>query len=63
MLLNPGDVLQLEHDGIIGHSMVVTGKTGTDLLLSYHTRDRLDETLSTIRASDPRAVFVPWRIS
>ena len=63
MQLNPGDVLQLEHGGHISHSMVVTGKTDTDLLLSYHTTDRLDEPLSNIRASSPMVVFVPWRIS
>jgi len=64
MQLNPGDVLQLEHGGHISHSMVVTGKNDTDLLLSYHTTDRLDEPLSNIRASSsPMVVFVPWRIS
>lgn len=43
--LNVGDVLQMDFSGggHIGHTMVATQKTGTNLFFSYHTSDHLDE--------------------
>jgi hypothetical protein len=40
--LAEGDVLQVAHGGHVGHTTMVTGKTGGNLLLSYHTNDTLD---------------------
>jgi hypothetical protein len=59
-----GDVVQIRTgNGHVYHSMVVTGKTSNDLLLSYHTADHLDEPLAAIESrlpSDHALVF--WRI-
>lgn len=40
--LDVGDVLQVAHDGHVGHTTMVTGKPSGNLLLSYHTNDTLD---------------------
>ena len=66
MDLEIGDVLQMDmgpghyNAGRIGHSMVVTGKTPDDLLLSYHEDHHLDEPLSAIKARYPGARWYPW---
>jgi outer membrane protein OmpA-like peptidoglycan-associated protein len=64
MSLEEGDVLQMIFTGssTINHSMVVTGKSATDLLLSYHTTDHLDEPLSAIKGRSPGATYIPWKI-
>ena len=45
MDLSEGDVLQMDFSGSghIGHSMVVTSKSASNLFLSYHTSDHLNE--------------------
>jgi hypothetical protein len=44
----PGDVIQLaREDGTYYHSLLLTGKQGTELLVSAHSRDALDRPLST----------------
>jgi hypothetical protein len=66
MDLEIGDVLQMDmgaghyNAGRIGHSMVVTGKSDTDLLLSYHEDHHLDEPLSAIKSRYPSARWYPW---
>jgi hypothetical protein len=66
MDLEIGDVLQMDmgpghyNAGRIGHSMIVTGKTATDLLLSYHESHHLDEPLSAIKSRYPSATWYPW---
>jgi hypothetical protein len=63
--LQPGDIIQLrdKKTGVIGHSAIVTGKTGTDLKLSYHSHDKLDESFNGIVARSPGSDFVFWKIS
>jgi hypothetical protein len=65
MELQPGDVIQIRAStGVLEHSMVVTGKTRTDLTLSYHSIDRLDRSFHAIVESYGSGVeFVPWKIS
>ena len=66
MDLEIGDVLQMDmgaghyNAGRIGHSMIVTGKSDTDLLLSYHEDHHLDEPLSAIQSRYPSARWYPW---
>lgn len=66
MDLEIGDVLQMDmgpghyNAGRIGHSMIVTDKTDTELYLSYHEDHHLDEPLSVIRSRYPSATFYPW---
>src|SRR5262245_18271657 len=64
MTLDLGDVLQIaDAGGHIYHTMMVTGRTATDLLLSYHTSDHLDEPLSALRGRLPAGqTLVPWQI-
>jgi hypothetical protein len=64
MELQPGDVLQIrvKATGVIGHSMVVTGKRGTDLLLSAHSNPRLDKSFHEIVAMSSGVEFIPWTI-
>ncbi len=64
MDLEEGDVLQMIFSGssTIGHSMVVTGKSATDLFMSYHTSDHLNEPLSAIKSRNPSAIYIPWKI-
>jgi hypothetical protein len=62
--LDLGDIVQLKgSDGIVYHTMVVTGKTQNDLLLSYHTTDHLDESLNAIRERNPDDSLVYWKVS
>lgn len=66
MDLEIGDVLQMDmgsghyNAGHIGHSMIVTGKSAADLLLSYHEDHHLDEPLSAIKSRYPSATWYPW---
>jgi Putative amidase domain len=67
MDLEPGDILQMDmgagqwNAGRIGHSMVVTGKTDDDLLLTYHEPSKLDEPFSAIARRYPGARWYPWQ--
>jgi hypothetical protein len=64
MELQPGDVIQelVKKTGVIAHSMVVTGKTSTDLKLSYHSLPRLDNSFNGIVAMSRGVDFIPWKI-
>jgi hypothetical protein len=64
MDLQPGDIIQerVTKTGVIGHSMVITGKTRTDLKLSYHSLPRLDNSFNGIVANSSGVEFIPWRI-
>jgi hypothetical protein len=67
MDLEPGDILQMDMGaghygaGRIGHSMVVTEKTGSDLFLSYHEPHKLNEPFSAIAGRYPGARWFPWQ--
>lgn len=64
--LDIGDILQMAFTGShIGHSMVVTGKSSSDLLLSYHTSDHLDEPFwapGGILSRYPTATYYAWKL-
>lgn len=69
MELDPGDVVQIANpDGQTWHSMFVTGKTGDDLLLSYHTNDTRDKPLKKVKGralfqgGQLGVVFLHWRV-
>jgi len=72
MNLGEGDVLQMDFSGggHIGHTMVVTGKTATNLFLSYHTSDHLDEPFYPdgknagilARNPDPPTKYYGWKM-
>src|SRR5262249_7560178 len=40
--LDVGDVVQMRNGAGVHHTMIVTSKKGSDLLLSYHTSNHLD---------------------
>ena len=46
--LTLGDVIHLRSSGVIYHSMIITGFSNTDPLLSYHNNDTYNKKLSTI---------------
>lgn len=61
--LNPGDVLQADFDyngNGMDHSMVVTGKSGDELYLSYHTSDKLDASLSWFQSQVGSSSYYGW---
>jgi hypothetical protein len=70
--LDVGDVLQMDFSGggHIGHTMIVTNKTSSNLYLSYHTSDHLDEpfwpegTKTGIlgRNPDPPTKYYGWKM-
>jgi len=68
--LDLGDVLQVAHDGHVGHTTMVTGKTDdNNLLLSYHTSDTLDLPvwgkggfLSKYASSSTPTEFYAWKM-
>jgi hypothetical protein len=65
MELQPGDVIQerVKATGDIAHSMVVTGKSGTDLTLSYHSIDHLENSFRAIVDNSRGIEFLFWKIS
>jgi hypothetical protein len=69
MDLEPGDILQMDmgeghyNAGRIGHSMVVTGRSADDLLLSYHEPHKADESFAAISSRYPGARWYPWQPS
>jgi hypothetical protein len=65
--LDIGDVLQVAHKGHVGHSTIVTGKAGANLLVSYHTNDNLDLPVwgpggFLERESNPDNTFFAWKL-
>lgn len=72
MDLGEGDVLQMDFHGTghRGHTMVVTRKTATNLFLSYHTSDHLDEPFYAdgtnpgiySRYPDPPTKYYAWKM-
>ena len=66
MDLEIGDVLQMDmgpghyNAGRIGHSMIVTDKSASELFVSYHEDHHLDEPLSAIKSRYPSARWYPW---
>ena len=65
MQLDPGDVIQFRAraGGHIHHSMIVTGKTANDLLISQNSIALLDHPFSQVRArNDVREDYVYWRM-
>jgi hypothetical protein len=60
--LDLGDVVQMRNGGTVHHTMIVTGKNGNDLLLSYHTSNHLDESLQAIQARSAGEEFIYWKI-
>lgn len=65
MLLEPGDVIQFRarRGGHIHHSMLVTGKTSNDLLISQNSIPLLDHPFSAVRARNDRLEdYVYWRM-
>ena len=70
-LLEIGDVVQMDNkdrhgnkvpDGVWDHTMIVTGKKGSELLMSYHSKNTRNDPLSSIRARNPNARFIGWHI-
>jgi len=59
--LGVGDVVQMSNGGQIHHTMIVTAG-GSDLKLSYHTTNKLDEPLSKIVANSPGETFIYWKL-
>jgi hypothetical protein len=70
MSLEIGDVLQMNFSGgeTAGHTMIVTKKSSTNIYLSYHTINKLDEPFydegkkSGISTRYPKARYFPWRL-
>jgi hypothetical protein len=60
--LDLGDVIQIRGDGGVHHTMIVTGKSGADLLLSYHTVNRLDKSLQEIQDGLDGESLIFWKI-
>jgi hypothetical protein len=57
------DVLQIDfsRDDHMDHSMMVTGYSGSDLLMSYHTSDHKNESLKSIINRYPNAWYYAYR--
>jgi len=63
MMLEAGDVIQFQNrSGHIHHSMLVTGKTADDLLITQHSRPLLDYPFSRVRAGNPSEIFIYWHM-
>lgn len=72
--LSEGDVLQIDYhaSGHRGHTMVVTGKSNTNLYLSYHSSDHLDEPFwregvnegirDRVASNYPKAAYYAWKM-
>ncbi len=60
-----GDIIQIDYqkDGIIDHSMIVTGTNGNDLVMAYHTPNSKDKSLQEIVNANPNARFIGWHIN
>lgn len=62
-VLDLADVVQLKDgSGHVYHTMIVTGKKNSDLLLSYHTGDHLDEPLSAILGRSSGSTAIYWKM-
>lgn len=61
--LDRGDIIQLAFaNGHVHHSMIVSGKTPSDLLLCYHTDDQLNTPLSALLVKNKDDKFIYWKI-
>ena len=65
--LDIGDVLQMKFPGAtnVGHTMIVTDKKDSNLLLSYHTGDHLDEPFwgpGGIFERNREATYYGWKL-
>ena len=61
--LDFADIVQMKRkDGHVYHTMIVTGISQNDQLLSYHTTDTLDKPLSNIDLPEGNS-FIFWKIS
>lgn len=61
-----GDVIQIDYvpsDANINHTMIITGISGNDLLVSYHTPNIKDTSLQSIVNNNPSARFIGWHIN
>jgi hypothetical protein len=54
-----GDIMQVDwtNDNSWDHTMMITGITGNDILLTYHNTNRKDEPITTIIQKNPNAKF------
>lgn len=61
LLLYSGEVLQVdfENNDTKDHSMIVTGKSSTDIYLTYHTRDVLNRSYASLCSAYPNAKWYP----
>ena len=63
--MQPGDILQadLNRDGTIDHSMIVTKKDSSGIIyLTYHTSNTKDKSINSVRSSYPNALYYGWRL-
>lgn len=63
--MQPGDILQadLNRDGTIDHSMIVTKKDSSGTIyLTYHTNNTKDKSINSVRSSYPNALYYGWRL-
>jgi hypothetical protein len=63
MELGLGDVVQIANASRVHHTMIVTGKTATDLKLSYHSTPQLNIALSEVKQRASGENFLYWRLS
>lgn len=63
--LRIGDSLEIDfdRDGFIDHNMVVTLKNSSDISLSYHSNNTLNEPFQNIYSRNPNAAYYGWIIS
>jgi hypothetical protein len=63
MQLRIGDLVQYaDSSGRMVHSMIVTKKDDSDIYVSYHTSETLDQRLSEIIEAHPDYAFYGWLI-
>ncbi|MDR1441641.1 MAG: amidase domain-containing protein [Bifidobacteriaceae bacterium] len=60
----PGDVIQIKYSGKteIGHSMIVTKKSGLHIYVSFHTNNTLNKSLADVIKSHSNAKFYAHKI-
>lgn len=61
--LDLGDIIQIANTSRIHHTMIVTGKTGGDLTLCYHSSANLDIALSEVQRRIGSERLVYWKLS
>lgn len=62
--LGLGDLVQIaDKDGHTYHTMVVTKRKDSDVLVSYHTSNHLDESLAAVRQRlRPSEKLIYWKV-